>query len=342
MTPLQTATILTLTFATSLGGTGLFKKYALKSGLLDIASHRSSHVGSVPRGGGAVFASLWIFATIVLTLFGAVSWRDTLALVPGAILTAAIGFGDDHVSLSAKSRIITHFLAASVCVFFSGGVTIFDFGLFQAHLEAAGSLLVVWIMAWSINLFNFMDGTDGFAATEASFVFAGGGAMLATAGEPGLALLCWILAAATGGFLFWNRPKAKIFMGDVGSGFLGYLVAAFAFIGEKRSGVPALCWLILYGVFFFDSTVTLLRRFIAKHDLGEPHRLHAFQRLCRAGWSHGRVLTGLVVLNCLAIALAWFANTHRTLLPVVALGFALILTAAYVFAEKVNPMFLRR
>jgi Fuc2NAc and GlcNAc transferase len=152
--------------------------------------------------------------------------------------------------------------------------------------------------------------------------------------------MAWALAAAVAGFLVWNWPRARIFMGDGGSGFLGFLIAVFAIAGEVWFGVPALVWIILYGVFWFDATVTLVRRIARGEQWYAAHRSHAYQRLHHGlGWSHGRVLGGVIVLNSLLTAIAWWAYVQRDMMPVALLMTLVVLTVAYVAVEHGAAMY---
>lgn len=340
---MKLALFLFLFFALSCALVARFRLYALNKGLLDNPNARSSHTLATPRGGGLVFMLLWPVAGIGAILLGVWSLQQALVFLPGAALIGLVGYWDDHHGLPARWRAMVHFLAAAGGVAVLGGVSTLDLGVIEFHLGWLASVLAVLAIVWSVNLFNFMDGTDGIAGVEALFVFGMGGILLWQAGGAALAAPIWALAAAVAGFLVWNWPRAKIFMGDVGSGFLGFLIAVFALAGDAWFGVPALLWVILYGVFWFDATLTLLRRIAAGERWYAAHRSHAYQRLHHGGgWSHGRILWGTITVNAVLALIALWANAHReALLWAVLLAF-IVLAAVYAVIERRAPMYPKR
>jgi Fuc2NAc and GlcNAc transferase len=194
-------------------------------------------------------------------------------------------------------------------------------------LGTAGSLLAVVGLAWLTNLYNFMDGIDGLAASEAVSVGLVGGGILAVAGADGIALAAFSLAATAGGFLVFNWPPAKIFMGDVGSGLLGYAFGVLALASERAGAVPLVVWMFLLAVFIVDATATLIRRVMKGERWYEAHRAHAYQRAVQAGYSHRQVTLAIMGLNVLLAVAAVGAWAVPSLLPVV-----VIVTAGLLFA----------
>jgi Fuc2NAc and GlcNAc transferase len=168
-------------------------------------------------------------------------------------------------------------------------------------LGPAGALLSVLGIVWAINLYNFMDGIDGIAAAEAIVASLAGAGLLLWQGQGDLASISLIVAGASAGFLVWNWEPARIFMGDVGSGFLGFVFGTLALASERRGAMPALVWILLLGLFFGDATVTLLRRMLRGERWFEAHSNHAYQRLVRAGLRH-RTVTGLIAGLTLVLA----------------------------------------
>jgi Fuc2NAc and GlcNAc transferase len=159
-------------------------------------------------------------------------------------------------------------------------------------------VLAVLAVTWTLNLFNFMDGIDGIAGSEAVFIAAAGAILVAVGGgSAAVPSACLVVAAACLGFLRWNWPPASIFMGDVGSGYLGYIFAALALAAARNSAVMLNVWLILGGVFFVDATVTLLRRFARRERVFDAHRTHAYQWLARSYRSHRRVTILVSIVN---------------------------------------------
>lgn len=320
-------------------GVGIFRNYAIKTGLLDHPNHRSSHTIPTPRGGGIIFWLLWLFVLVIGGYFQLWPMHIVWIFLPGALLIGLVGYLDDHFNLRRRWRLLAQFIAATIAMLTLGVLSHINLGIIILHLGWGEILLAIFAVIWSINLFNFMDGMDGMASLEALFIFGIGGLLLWLAQGKDLAILSWVVAASVAGFFMWNMPRAKIFMGDAGSTFLGFLVPVFALAGEKLYGVPALSWLILYSVFCFDASVTLVRRILAGHQWYKPHRLHAFQRLHISGWTHADVLRGLFVLNLFISTGVILAYIQPRLL-IVWLGISVItLVIVYYLIERMQPMF---
>ncbi len=320
-------------------------RYARQRQWLDLPTKRSSHTIATPRGGGLIFIGLWVIAVIIFTLFGWIPGRQMLALLPGAVLVAIVGFYDDRFTLAVKYRMLWYSLAAFISLIILGGISSFSLGQdIILPLGWFGSVLGILAIIWSTNLFNFMDGIDGIAAVEALFLLAVGGFFLWQVGGQGMAIAAWMLMSCVLGFLVWNRPPAKLFMGDVGSATLGFIIMVLAFMSETQYHIPAILWGIMYGAFIFDTTVTLLRRILAKHNLSTPHRLHAYQRLHQAGWSHGKVCWALAGVNSFlaALAIVGFYFPHWLFLISLLLIAISFLTGLYIKVERIKPMELGR
>jgi len=287
--------------------TGVVRRLALAHGALDLPNARSSHTAPTPRGGGAATVLTATAAFAVLALLGTLSIDVLVALAGGGVAVAIVGFLDDRRGLSAKVRLAVHFAAALWALAWLGGLPDLQLGDLLIHFGWTGYVLGALGIVWTLNLFNFMDGIDGIAASEAIFI-AVAGAILGGASEVSAAAL--VFAASCGGFLMWNWPPARIFMGDVGSGYLGYVIAVLALVAARESPVALLIWLILGGVFFVDATVTLLRRLIRREAVYEAHRSHAYQNLAGRWGSHllvTAVVSGVnmvVLLPCAVLATA--------------------------------------
>ncbi|MBL4622818.1 MAG: hypothetical protein JKY89_10505, partial [Immundisolibacteraceae bacterium] len=194
-------------------------------------------------------------------------------------------------------------------------------------------------MVWSTNLFNFMDGTDGIASFEAITIYGVGGAVLWLHGAHQLALLAWIIVASVAGFLVWNWPKAKIFMGDVASSFLGFMVIPFALIGYYVYDISVFVWFVLYLMFTLDATLTLIRRLRHREKFYEAHKLHAYQRLHQSGYSHQRVLFVIIGMNCILSALAVVAAQYTHWRTMSIAGAVVVTVLYYVWVETKKPMY---
>ena len=308
----------------SIALTGMVRNSAIAHGVLDVPNARSSHARTTPRGGGLAIVIATMLTLTVLAVVGLLGLKLWAALTGGGLAIAFIGSLDDLRPVSAALRLSVHFAAGLWAIAWLGGLP---------GLGHFGELLALLGIVWVLNLFNFMDGIDGLAASEAVFIALGAIApMLLCGAGAEVVAASLVLGGATLGFLVWNWPPARIFMGDVGSGYLGYVIAVLALASAASSPSAVWVWLILGAVFFVDATVTLLRRVARGASPHEPHRTHAYQWLARRWRSHAKVTiaVGLVnvlwLLPCAILAavrparLAWMLALALT--PLVALAVA--------------------
>jgi len=292
--------------------TWVVRNYAVTKGVLDVPNARSSHKVTTPRGGGLAIVLTYLAGVSALFVLGWLPSRTTGALLAAGSVTAVVGFWDDHASLSARLRFTAHFVAAAIALAALGGMpslSIMDVATLSGWLAQTFALLMV---VWFLNLYNFMDGIDGIAALEAVTVALGGAAAAFISGYPAGVSACLLLAAASAGFLVWNFPPAKIFMGDVGSGFLGVVFGVLAIDAAIHSPVLFWSWLILLGGFIVDATVTLLRRLVRGDPVYLAHRSHAYQRAARAIGRHRPVAIAFGAANVLwLLPFALLAATGR-------------------------------
>ncbi len=314
----------------------IFKRYALKKGLIDNPNHRSSHTIPTPRGAGIVFIGLWYIFVLISGIMEKISWQIILILAP-TLLVSIISYLDDYYTLSAKIRFSIQSLASIIVLIFLGNI-ILELGFFSIHFFLITFIFLFLALIWSTNLFNFMDGMDGLAATEAIFILGVGGLLTYLNGGIELSHLLWGLVALLMGFLVWNRPKAKIFMGDVGSASLGFVILVSGLIAQKYYQVPFVLWLMLYGAFLFDSTATLIRRLLKGEKWYEAHRKHAYQRLHQAGWSHAKILYALIAVNFIIAGLAIEAYFLPAITFIFVLLEILLLFIIYKKIEKLRAM----
>jgi glycosyltransferase WbpL len=313
--------------------TGCVRLLAIQHAILDIPNNRSSHKTPVPRGGGLAIAFVSLAGMLYLTVSQALDPRIFAALAVGGVAVAGIGYADDLRPQSARVRILVHIGASVIFLFL---ITCFLQSraiVLPAHTFWIGGGLLVLVLASAVNLFNFMDGIDGIAGGEGVFV-AVSGAWLNwhVAGHGGLTLAMLLLAGATLGFLVWNMPPARIFMGDVGSGFLGFMLAALGIVASITTTIPMQVWPILGGVFIADTSVTLLRRLIRGDRWFEAHKTHAYQHMAVRWRSHLRV-TLLVSLINVCWLLPW--AVYALLVPEranVALVLSLLPLTIFVFS----------
>lgn len=277
--------------------TAVLRRYALNKQIIDVPNARSSHTVPTPRGGGV---SIVLTFLVCMTILGAFGWASPHALVAiggSGALVAVIGFMDDHGHIAARWRLLGHFAAALWLLLWLGGLApVHVFG-FTLNLQWFGYIVAALYSVWMLNLYNFMDGIDGIASVEAISACVGMALLAALAGMPELMTLPLLLAAATAGFLFWNFPPAKIFMGDAGSGFLGIVLAGLSLQAAWLSPQLFWAWLILLGVFVVDATFTLIRRLLRGDKVYEAHRSHAYQFASRHYGKHLPVTLAVTALN---------------------------------------------
>ncbi|MHB8353688.1 MAG: MraY family glycosyltransferase [Burkholderiales bacterium] len=266
-------------------------RVAPQLGLVALPTARSSHRQPTPHGGGL---GMVLAGTLV---GGGLAWEAGVALLGQvlglAAVLALVGLRDDLSPLPARVRFA---LQAVVCTGFLSLL-----GLQAAPLSILFTVLLLGL--WWVNLFNFMDGIDGLAAAQALFML-GVAALLAAWGHPErLTQPLWVmmpcLAAAAAGFLLVNWPPAKIFMGDVGSTWIAFMIFALALLSILDGWLNALTWLILGTGFIADASVTLFIRILTGQRWTEAHRSHAYQRLARRWHSHRKVTLGMLAFNLL-------------------------------------------
>jgi len=278
--------------------TGILRRYALTSSLLDIPNKRSSHSAPTPRGGGLAIVVSFLVALLILVSIDLLDQLLMVCLLGAGVLVALIGFIDDHRHIAARWRLLVHFSAAGWILYISGGLPPLPVLGLTLDLAWLGYLLAALYLVWLLNLYNFMDGIDGIAGIEAITVCFGGIVLYWLIGSTSVMYIVpALLLAAVAGFLFWNFPRAKIFMGDVGSGFLGITLGALSI--QAAWIMPELfwSWLILLGVFLVDATVTLVRRILRKEKFYEAHCSHAYQHAARQLNSHIRVSLSVGLIN---------------------------------------------
>ena len=293
-----------LVLFTSVFLTYFIRTYALKKSLLAIPSERSSHTTPTPHGGGIAIAVTWFLGLFYLFTCKEIEASLFYALMCGSLLSI-VSYLDDLYELSPKLRLFVQAVVSIAGLYALGGLTKIDFGFWVLANPFITNILAFFGVIWFINLYNFLDGIDGYAASEAIFL-----ALAALSFFSGEYFL--VLVASVAGFLVWNWHKAKIFMGDVGSTLLGYNVAIFA-IYSQNNGASILIWLILFGLFWFDATLTLVRRYRNGENLSGAHKKHAYQRLTQSGWSHDKVVLFSIGINVVLFILGDIAFVFQGL-----------------------------
>ncbi len=283
---------------------GVYRQLALRWQLFDVPNARSSHTEPTPSGGGiGIYLAMLVGAI-------AMGWADTsryLMIVAGVLVVA--GALDDRYGLSIGLRLPLYALVCALSIWLL-------WWPLPLWLFIGATLYALWIL----NLFNFMDGIDGIAASEALFATAAAGVLaLYNGADWHYAQFCLLLAAACAGFLYWNWSPARLFMGDAGSITIGFLLAMLSLLGQASGALPLLCWLILLAVFIADATVTLLWRGVTDQAVTQAHCMHLHQRLARHWSSHSRVVLLMQAYNLLwllplaLLALLWPAAAWAAL-----------------------------
>jgi Fuc2NAc and GlcNAc transferase len=299
--------------ALSFAGTSLLRRYALSRGVLDVPNARSSHTIPTPRGGGVAIVGAFLAGTALLWAFGRIHIPLAVALLGAGAIVAVVGFIDDHDHIAARWRLLAHFTAAAWALAWLGGLPPIHVGGAVQDLGIAGDVLAAIALVWLLNLYNFMDGIDGIASIEAVTACIGAIVIYWASQD---ARNAWypvaLLAAATLGFLVWNFPPAKIFMGDAGSGFLGITLGVLALDAAVRRPAWLWSWIILLGAFAVDATVTLFFRLSRGEKLYEAHRSHAYQHAAQRYRSHRTVTLAVGAINLLwLLPVALLAGTGR-------------------------------
>lgn len=281
--------------------TALLRRYALARSLMDVPNERSSHSIPTPRGGGVAIVLVYMLGLFVARESGLEVADDVFwALVGAGGGTALLGFLDDHGHIAARWRLLGHFAAAIWVLYWLGGLPPLTLLGSEWQLGWVGHVLAAFYLVWMLNLYNFMDGIDGIASCEAICVCLSAALLCLALGiDGGSLVLPLLLAAAVFGFLLWNFPPAKIFMGDAGSGFLGLVLGALSLQAGWVSPELLWGWLILLGVFIVDATYTLARRLLRGERVYEAHRSHAYQFASRRYRRHLPVTLAVVAINLL-------------------------------------------
>lgn len=278
--------------------TGALRRYALARSLLDIPNDRSSHDVPTPRGGGVAIVVICLVGLPLLGWLSVLSWASVIALVGAGGLVALVGWLDDHGHVAARWRLLAHFLGAGWALVWLGGLPPLPLFGFVVDLGWLGHVLAAVYIVWLLNLYNFMDGIDGIAGIEAVTVCLGGILLYQLSPTTELEWVSpMLLLAAVVGFLVWNFPKARIFMGDAGSGFVGIVLGVLSVQAAWVAPELFWGWVILLGVFIVDATVTLLRRVKRGDKFYEAHRSHAYQYASRLYGAHKYVSMAVGVIN---------------------------------------------
>ena len=294
--------------------TRLFCRPTARFQVLDHPNERSLHSRPTPRTGGlAILTAVAVFAFPVVIYFGETG-REAAWLGGGVLLVAGVSFLDDRYALSPALRIVLHVIAAVILAY--GGFMLGPPGLPGIALAVPVPVMIgvsLIYIVWMTNLYNFMDGMDGFAGGMAIFGIGAFAVLGWGAGHWPFMSLNLIVASAAAGFILFNFPPARIFMGDVGSSTLGLLAAAFSLWGANDGVFSFWVTLLVFSPFIVDATVTLLRRLLRREKIWQAHKTHFYQQLVQAGWGHRKtVLWEYVLMAACAGSAIWVARQTET------------------------------
>lgn len=318
----------------SCGLTYLLFKSSKLIGIMDIPNHRSLHQTPKPRTGG-----LAIFVAITLGLILLRDFIDDkiLSIFPYALFVIGIAFIDDVISISALLRLILQLVVAIVIV--SNGLMFNAFVLPGVDITLPaylGSIISVFFIVWMVNLYNFMDGMDGFAAGMAVIGFATFALLGFLRGDIGFVLLNLIIVGASIGFLIFNLPPSKIFLGDVGSTLFGMLVAIITLWADVKGIFPAWIGIIVFLPFILDASVTLAKRIIQGEAVWKAHRSHYYQRLVLSGLGHKKTLLMeyIGMLACATLSIILFVLDDSVMQIKILVFFTLMVIALLLYIDK--------
>jgi UDP-N-acetylmuramyl pentapeptide phosphotransferase/UDP-N-acetylglucosamine-1-phosphate transferase len=313
--------LLLLSPAAALGGWWVVRLVRLRAVryLIDIPNARSSHTRPIPRGGGIGIVAVALVAWLALAAYlaGTADFANpVLPLAGAALLVALVSIVDDVRSVPSAIRFGVHALAAALVIAGYGvpeGIVVPLAGELPLAAPLAVGLTLLWCVGVT-NIYNFMDGIDGIAGVQAVVAGAAWAVVGVILGGPVVAVTGTVIAAAALGFLGHNWSPARIFMGDVGSAFLGFTFAALVLVAGTAAGagdvgggavtaarLPVAAILFLWP-FLFDGTFTLLRRALRGENIFQAHRSHLYQRRVIAGRSHASTATFYGVLAAISAA----------------------------------------
>lgn len=321
-------------FFLSLWLTAIMFNFAQKAQILAIPTQRSSHTVATPVGGGVAIVFAYVLGIGLLALQKQLPIREVLALCM-SLPVAVAGFIDDRSDLNHRVRLLLQALSVIFALVLLGPLPSLAFGPIALGGVVLGGVLAPLCLLWLTNLYNFMDGIDGLAGAQTAFVSLAGAFIMAANGDFPVALLSLFVFAGSVAFTVWNWPQARIFMGDVGSGFVGMSLGVIALMAHIHGTMSLWSWFILLAVFVVDATITLIRRVTIGKPWAHAHREHAYQHMADCKNGHKTVSLYVLLINTVyLLPLAVLASKHPeygvyfTILGVVPLGVLAVLCGA--------------
>lgn len=309
----------------SFGLTYLIRLLSLRKNIFAIPNERSLHEIPIPSSGGLAIVITWYIGITVFYFWGMLERELFLALLCGIVL-ATVSLIDDIIGLPVLLRMIVQFITSIGAFYFLGGLRPLVIPGLLLNYQVLVYPVAIIGMVWFINLYNFMDGVDGFVSVQAIIISS---VFFVFTWDLSTILLIFCVT----GFLYWNWPKAKIFMGDVGSTQLGFILVVFGIYFHNNREFSILNWIMLASPFWFDATLTLFRRIGNRENIGKAHRKHVYQRLVLAGLSHEQVNLLLILVNLINIL---FISIYRYYKPLQIPFFILTFLLYYFITRMVD------
>ena len=316
---------------------GIFYRYNNIPNLIDVPNSRSSHASPTLKGGGVVIMFTFIAFLMGLYYLDILSSKIYLDLVMCSCVIGLVGFMDDIKEVNPRIRLVIHFLTAAIGLYLLNGFKEVLFLGDTVNLGLLGNVLAMIYIVWFLNLYNFMDGIDGIASLQAITV-CGAFTFINFWIFPSFDLwkVSLLFTSCILGFLYWNFPKAKIFLGDTGSGFIGLFLALFSI--EASNNQPVLLWvfLILMSVFLVDATLTLFYRIYNNEVIFKAHSSHAYQKATTIFNSHILVTNFICLINLLWLFPMAFLVALGLIQGIVGLGIAIFpLTLLFIYLQLI-------
>jgi Fuc2NAc and GlcNAc transferase len=326
--------IVFLFFVASTALSLIYKKIATDLNILSVKNHRTLHYIPTPRGGGIVFSLLSILAIFLIFWNWQLTEELLLALVVGGFTATLSGFVDDIKNIRARFKLIIQFSLACWVVFCLYFGELLSLGLTPLYITIPILLL---IMVWMMNAYNFIDGIDGMAASGSIFISMALALVLFLTDGPIEIIAIFILMTSTIiGFILFNWPPATLFMGDAGSVFLGYTFGVLLLFTVLNNDISIWVWLTVFGYFFADTMVTQIIRVVLLKKWYLAHRSHAYQNLARITESHLKVTSGVILYNIIWILPLTIWSALQPEMEILAA--ILAITPAVVVAYKYGPV----
>jgi len=314
-------------------GVFLYKKYAIYIGIIAHQNHRTLHDSPIPRGGGVVFSILFILFILVIWPYLELSKNLFLILAVGGGMATLFGFIDDIMNIRARTKLIIQLLLSGWVVYLLYLDSLFVENLVPIYIMIAACL---FFMVWIMNAYNFMDGVDGMASSGAIFSSVTLALILSlTTNSVELIPIFILIAATVSGFIIFNWPPATIFMGDAGSVFLGYIFGSLLIFTTLNGSLSIWNWLIVFGYFFADTTVTQIVRVILIKKWYLAHQSHAYQNFARITGSHLKVTRRVTLYNIIWILPIAIWSALQPEMEIIAA--ILAITPALIVAYKYGP-----